>query len=59
MIVFTVLGVLVYWWVMFWIGYYGAMAWDAHRGLTALTSPVISELEELTVAVQLMTRAAR
>jgi len=47
MIAFTIIGLLVFWWFCWELGYHAAMACDAKARLDEWLSPVASEMEVL------------
>lgn len=55
MIVFTVIGVVMFWWVMGCIGYGLGMFLDVRRGLHRMTEPVDNVVKEIEHFVALMT----
>lgn len=48
MIVFTILGVLVFWYAMGLTGYFLGVFIDLRRGLIRLTAPVDKAMDEIT-----------
>jgi hypothetical protein len=55
MIVFTILGVLVYWYVMGVLGYLLGWYLDFRRGMAAMLEPVDREVKELRVMLDCLT----
>jgi hypothetical protein len=59
MIVFTILGVLVYWYVMGVLGYLLGWYLDFRRGMAAMLEPVDREVKELRVMLDCLTVYAK